>query len=58
MNAITNPRNEYWNGSTSWLMEANRRNNGYDFTGLLDDSASAVSKPFSEQVISILMQKY
>lgn len=58
MNAITNPRDEYWNGSISWLMEATRQNNGYVFTGLLDDSASAVSKPFSKNVISILTQKY
>lgn len=42
MNAITNPRNEYWNGSASWVIESNYQNDGYDFSGLLDDSPSAV----------------
>lgn len=45
MNAITDPRNEYWNGSTSWLIESNHQNDGYNFTGSLDDSPSAVRKP-------------
>lgn len=46
MNAITNPRNEYWNGSVSWVIEANHQNDGYSFSGLLDDSVSAVRNPF------------
>lgn len=56
MNAITNPRNEYWNGSATWLMEANRQNNRYNFTGILNDSSSAVCKSFSEEENLILTQ--
>lgn len=45
MDAITDPRNEYWNGSASWVIESNYQNDMYSFTGLLDDSPSAVRKP-------------
>lgn len=42
MDSITNPRNEYWNGSVSWILEASQQGDGYEFTGLVDSSPDAV----------------
>lgn len=52
MNAYTDPRDPWWNGSAYWDLEANQQGSGYDFTGVMDDSSSAVGIRFSTKELT------